>query len=158
MHVAECNHEKNATMQNENHAWLQNATVKRVNINSRWSAFNCFINRIKSVFYFKIILDIVFYVKNIHHQKISIITYECWERKALIPIVEQIRSIHSYAQGLIFIYTSSGLGSWLSSDQRREKYSGSESKAFCYEEERQNKSWGKRNWKINDNLWPGGIR
>ena len=77
MHVSECKHEKNATMQNENHAWLQNATMKRVNINSRWSAFNCFINRSKSVFYFKIILDIVFYVKNIHHQKISIITYEC---------------------------------------------------------------------------------
>ena len=33
------------------------------------------------------------------------------ERKALIPIVEQIRSIHSYAQGLIFVYTSWELGS-----------------------------------------------
>lgn len=33
------------------------------------------------------------------------------ERKALRPIVEQIRSIHSYTQGLIFVYTSWGLGS-----------------------------------------------
>lgn len=57
------------------------------------------------------------------------------ERKALRPIVEQIRSIHSYTQGLIFVYTSWGLGSWLSSDQKREESLGSESKAFCYEEE-----------------------
>ena len=56
------------------YAWLQNVTMKRVNINSKWSAFNCFINRSKRVFfYFKIILDIMFYVKkylsskNIHH-------------------------------------------------------------------------------------------
>lgn len=57
------------------YAWLQNVTMKRVNINSKWSAFNCFINRSKRCFffYFKIILDIMFYVKkylsskNTHH-------------------------------------------------------------------------------------------
>ena len=105
------------------YAWLQNVTMKRVNINSKWSAFNCFINRSKRCFFFilKSFWILCFMLKNICHQKIPIITYECWERKALIPIVEQIGSIHNCAQGLIFVYTSWGLGSWLPNDQRRDE-------------------------------------
>ena len=32
------------------YAWLQNATMKRVKINSKQSAFNCFINRSRRLF------------------------------------------------------------------------------------------------------------
>ena len=54
------------------YAWLQNETMKRVKINSKQSAFNCFINRSRRLFLILKSFWILCFML-----KISIITYEC---------------------------------------------------------------------------------
>lgn len=82
---------------------MQTATMKRVDVNSKWSILNTFTNRSKG-FSFFIIKGDLFHFMNVDicfMLKMSVITHECLERNVLRPIVGQIRLTHSYPQGLL---------------------------------------------------------
>lgn len=80
-------------------------TMKRVDVNSKWSILNSFTNRSKGFFFLLSLKGIFFILKWMwilcFMLKMSVITHECLERNVLRPIVGQIRLIHSYPQGLL---------------------------------------------------------